>query len=81
MLAGGGPRSVEEAEEDGVEDGAEEHPREVEQAQTVRLVELVLAEDAVEDPVAVVRVKDALNTVQEGRDDGNVGSEEQWTVW
>ena len=46
----------------------------------MRLVEFVLSEDAMEDPIAVVHVHDAFQEVLNGRDDGHVGGEEKGAV-
>ena len=44
------------------------------------LVEFVLAEDPMEDAVAVVLMQNALQQVHEGRDDGDMRGEEQLPV-
>ena len=62
----GGPRTIEETEQDCIKDGRCDDTREVKHSHVVGLVKLVLAKDAMKDAISVVRVHDAFQEVLDG---------------
>ena len=74
------PGRIEQAKEESVEDGGCDHAPKVEEVQIVRLVKLILAEYPMENAIAVIRVQDALDRVEQGWDYGHVSREKERAV-